>query len=286
MYDVRPIELSEEGIAECVKLLNIVFPLAKHLTYEYLDWEYNRNPAGTAVGYNAYSDGEVVAHYVTQPIVAKLFGKYTRGVLSLNTATHPEHRGKKLFVTLAEKTYVAASEKGYEFVIGVGNANSTPGLVKKLGFQLVCPLVAKVGIGGQVVREIMVGTIEYERIWTKELLHWRTANPSSQYAIGRKQDRFVIEAPTKKFGIYAILGEFDMEMYDRYHVVSQKTRYNPLKLWIGLDSSINWSRSMFYDIPKRLRPSPLNLVFKDLTGSSRKLSADKVKFQVIDFDAY
>src|SRR5687768_7937755 len=104
-YEVRELDLSEAGVRDCVILLRAVFPHASHLTQDYLDWQYNRNPAGKAVGFNAYSAGILAAHYVTIPLVARIAGETRSGVLSLNTATHPDHQGKKLFTRLAEKTY-------------------------------------------------------------------------------------------------------------------------------------------------------------------------------------
>ena len=284
-YDVRPIDLSDKGIAEAAKLLNTVFPWAKWLTYGYLQWGYNRNPVGPEVGFNAYCNGELAAHYVAQPIEVKLFGEATRGLLSTNTATHPEHRRKNLFTTLAEKTYEAAWEQGYEFIVGVANAHSTPGFLGRLGFQLVSPLETKIGVG-PIIRQTARGDLEFERTWSKELLRWRTANPAQQYLVKKKRHVCVIEGPTGKFGIQAILGEFPMDMLDLVPVASGKRTYNPLKLWIGIDDSIRWSRSLFFNIPSRLRPSPLNFIFKDLTGNNRKLAPDTVKFQLIDFDIY
>ena len=118
------------------------------------------------------------------------------------------------------------------------------------------------------------------------MLEWRTANPAQQYRVRQKRNSFVIEGPTGKLGIQAILGEFPIEMNHQFQNALGQHRYNPLKLWIGIDDSINWSRSMYFDIPRRLRPSPLNLIFKDLTGNNRELAAEKVKFQLIDFDVY
>jgi GNAT superfamily N-acetyltransferase len=284
-YEIRSIDLSDQGIADASQLLNSVFPWAKWLTPGYLHWEYNLNPLGPEVGFNAYLDGELAGHYVVQPIEANLFGTITKGLLSMNTATHPNHQRKNLFTTLAQKTYDTAREKEYEFVIGVANANSTPGFVGRLGFQLVRPLDAKIGIG-PVIRQSHHEDLEFQRTWSDEVLQWRIANPAQQYRVRRNRYSFVIEGPTGKLGIRAILGEFPIDMDHQFQNVAGPRRYNPLTLWIGIDDSIKWSRSMYFDIPRRLRPSPLNLIFKDLTGNNRELAADKVKFQLIDFDVY
>ena len=61
---------------------------------------------------------------------------------------------------------------------------------------------------------------------------------------------------------------------------------NPLRVWIGLDPARNWSRSAYFDIPKRLRPVPLNFTFHDLSDAKRRLEGDRLSLQAIDFDGY
>jgi hypothetical protein len=280
MYTFRPVTVDKEGIRQCAALLNVVFPQSDVLNEAYLKWEYADNPAGKIVGFNAFEGDEIAAHYVTQPVVANLFGRETKGLLSLNTATHPNHQGKKLFITLADMTYKYGAENGYEFVFGVANANSTPGFLNKLGFQHVAPLQAKVGIGKiKIVRTAK----EYcfERLWPRELLEWRMKNPYHQYKISGSN----IYAPTGKYGIKAIMGDFKNELLSNFKSHSLSS-INPMKLWMGIDPRIAWKGSMYYEIPQKMRPSPLNLIFKDLTDENRKLDANAVKFRAIDFDAY
>jgi len=42
----------------------------------------------------------------------------------------------------------------------------------------------------------------------------------------------------------------------------------------------------YFDVPARLRPSPLNLLWYDLTGQDRRHDPAKVRYEVFDFDAY
>ena len=280
MYAFRPVAVDKAGIAQCASLLKIVFPQTDILNEAYLKWEYADNPEGNIVGFNAYEGDEIAAHYVTQPVVANLFGKITKGLLSLNTATHPNHQGKKLFTALAEMTYKYAAENGFEFVFGVANANSTPGFLKKLGFQHVAPLQAKVGLG-KIKTTKPDKEYCFERLWTTELLEWRLKNPYHQYEISGSN----IYAPSGKYGIKAIMGDFQKDLLNKFngHRISS---LNPMKLWMGIDPKIVWKGSFYYEIPQKMRPSPLNLIFKDLTENNRTIDASAVKFRAIDFDAY
>ena len=283
MYDHELLDLSPNGIKAISNLLNIVFDKGNVISPEFLDWEYNQNPVGKAVGYNAIINGEMAAHYVTQPIMALIDGKKNKGLLSLNTATHPNHRGKKLFTTLADLTYNFASQNGYKFVIGVANANSTPGFLKKLGFQLIKPLDVKYGLGN--LKFIPLKECYYQRYWDKDLLKWRLSNPNQKYSIIKGNKHFFINAATGKFGIRTVMGYFPMEMLPE-DVHSKIFSLNPAKIWMGIDNSINWKHTLYMNFPDKLKPSPLNLIFKDLTNNDLNLDPDRTKFFNIDFDAY
>lgn len=282
-YQTRPLDLSGEGLRDCARLLSRVFPHASHLTEKYLDWQYVGNPAGRAIGFNAYQGGALAAHYVTIPIRARLAGNRSTGVLSLNTATHPDHQGKRLFTLLAEKTCEAAAAAGHDFVVGVANANSTPGFTRKLGFQLVGALDARLGIG-RPSRDGPRGAKAFERTWDRESLAWRLANPSKGYRVRTDDSRCRVDAATERPGIKALLGEFDREI-EPGETQSDDLGFRPLTLWMGIDPSIRWSRSLYFDIPRSFRRSPLNLVFRPL-ASSLSLRRDEVRFQALDFDPY
>lgn len=71
--------------------LKQVFPGSEVLTEKYLKWEYADNPCGMIIGFNAFENEEIAAHYVTQPVIADLFGKETKGLLS-SASTLPSSR--------------------------------------------------------------------------------------------------------------------------------------------------------------------------------------------------
>ena len=64
-FDLRPLALSPKGIQEITALLQKFWPDVPELNLEYIDWTYNQNPAGKAVGYNAYDGDRLAGHYVT-----------------------------------------------------------------------------------------------------------------------------------------------------------------------------------------------------------------------------
>ena len=286
MYDIRQIDLSEPSLQSYHRLLTEVFPTAAaQFTPAYLTWQYVRNPAGPAVGFNAFAGETLAAHYVTLPIRVQLDGRACKGLLSLNTATHPEHQGKGLFTRLADATYQYAASQGYELVVGVANANSTPGFTRKLGFQLVAPLEARLGVGALPAQDPRF-TSEFEVLWDRELLGWRLANPSRAYRLRQGGESVRVEAPTGKAGIQAILGDFPRAFCPTTLERTSPASPNPVRLWLGIDPSRRFQRSLYRPIPQRLRPSPLNLIYRDLSGKRPALDVSRLRFRALDFDAY
>lgn len=280
-YDLRALDLDTPGIAAITGLLKQVFPNAPHFTEEVVHWQYVRNPDGHAVGFNAWKDGVLAAHYVTIPLLARVNGIEEKGLLSLNTATHPAHQGKGLFTKLANSTYADGAVKGYGFVIGVANANSTHGFTRKLGFQLVAPLQAMIGIGNLKMKE--TDGAHYERLWSEAALRWRLAHPAFHYHLKRTDELDFILSERTQFGASYVLGCFPKNTVGERMIPSRPSGV-PFKIWIGRDRTMKWNSRPYMNIPMRFRPSPLNLIFKDLTGNGRTLGVDQVRFQAIDFD--
>ncbi|MDE2481580.1 MAG: GNAT family N-acetyltransferase [bacterium] len=275
-YRLERIVANRETLHRDAALLRAVFPHATHYTDDFLAWEYADNPDGPVVGYDAYRDGELCAHYATQPLTATLFGRSVRGLLSFNTATHPDHQGHGLFTTLARRTFDDAAREGYEFVVGVANQNSTPGFTRKLGFQLVGPLEVFVGLGAP---HSGVGDgVDFARTWSTESRGWRLASPRTRYVLAGGRLACATDTPLIKALLTA--GPWDGPQASTSFLLS-----HPFSVWMGAAPSLSW-RGISLPLPKRLRPSPLNLIFLDLTGAGRTLDSKRVIFDAIDFDAY
>jgi hypothetical protein len=257
-----------------------VFNKPKLFTPEYIAWQYANNPMGKIVGFNAMAGNTIAAHYVTQPMYAKLNGEITKGLLSLNTATNEQHRGKGLFTKLANKTYEAGFAEGHQFVVGVANRNSVHGMVKSLGFQLVGQLDAKIGLG-KIALLPKNNALQFEQEWNKEALAWRLQNPSTKY--------FSTTYQTPTYFAKTHLPFIKAQMITIAESVEKPIGsggFNPLTLYIGLEQGRDFKGKLFFDIPTRFRPSPLYLIFRDLTGKGQTLDFNNIRFKLIDFDAY
>lgn len=275
-YIFKKIITTNDNLANYSKFLSLVFSKELKFTTEFLKWQYCENPFGTAIGYDAYFKDKLIAHYVTIPVQYYISGVLTKGLLSLNTAVHPSHQGKGLFTKLANKTYEEAIKQGYDFVIGVANQNSTPGFINKLGFQLISPLDVKIGIGKVLNKPIIAFKLSPVR--SEEFLKWRLKNPSKTY-LSRNHTIFI---EVKKNLVHAQLTCIPIE--DNF-LIKLPTVKPIFKLIIGKGISLK-KAGIFFNLPTFLKPSPLNLIFKDLTGGSHKIQEKDVFFELIDFDVY
>ena len=270
-YRIEQVKVDDASLHEILQLMLFAFEgHSEKFCVEYLKWQYVENPVGTIIGFNAYMGDVLAAHYVTMPIYMNINGQKTLGVLSLNTATHPNHQGKRLFTTLADRTYQYAAENGYKFVIGVANANSTHGFLKHLGFKLIGPLTFKVGMGINLYQRT---DYTFTRYWDKKIMDWRLKNPSMKYY---KNDD-VIVSPIKP-------GFKKLVCHDKDGLVSLKKLHGrPFNLYIGFGADL--SKGCYCGIPRFIDHSPFNLIFRDLTGGSLpEVTKDNILFELIDFD--
>jgi hypothetical protein len=280
MYNFERVLTTTEANAAHAALLATVFEKPQLFTPQFIKWQYGDNPVGNIVGFNAMAGNVIAAHYVTQPLYANLNGQHTKGLLSLNTATHNDHRGKGLFTQLAEKTYETAASEGFSFVVGVANQNSVHGFTKKLGFQLVGQLHAKVGLGQIPALPANTG-LQYEREWDAETLAWRLQNPSANY-FSRGKNTISYFSKTHLSFIKSQL----ISVPDTMGKTLSGGGFNPITLYIGAEQGLSFKGKLFFDIPMRFRPAPLYLIFKDLTGKGQTLNFENIRFKLIDFDAY
>ena len=269
-YIFKPTTTNEDSLRAVLELLILVFPKTNKFTYEFVKWQYKDNPNGEVVGFDAYAGDVLAAHYATIPVVMNIYGKERKGLLSLNTATHPDHRGKRLFSVLAEKTIELAKERGYEFVIGAANANSTHGFLKKLGFYLISPLDVKIGFGNYKITP----AVKCRVLWSEEAYKWRSSNPSySYYTNGNLL--FANKATGVKAAIKSLSNNEVENTPTKSFVI-----LHPLNLYVGLGRV----GGFYANVPKFIERSPFNLIIRDLTGEMPIIKKEDISFELFDYD--
>lgn len=275
-------------MAQYVALFRVCFPGASHFNDAFLRWLYVENPHGQVFGTDAVVDGVVVAHYACVPALVRVRGRANvRALLSLNTATHPDHQGKGLFTRLASDTYERAAADGFEVVFGVANQNSIGGFSRKLGFQDVRGLDARVGLGRfpkldwSKARE----RAQFERLWNLETLAWRQRNPSNPLSVADMRDGICTIAGKTGHSFITVRAAVPLQAADSV-AVHDATGAPALHLTLGLEPEGTASYGLSCAIPERFKPSPLRLIYRDLKEPSARIEANAVIFTFIDFDAY
>lgn len=261
------------------------FPGAVHLGAAYLRWLYAENPDGTVVGFDAWDGDVLAAHYVCIPARARIEGRSCPVLLSLNTASAPAYQGRGLFTRLAGLTYERAAGLGYRAVYGVANANSTPGFVRKLGFTLVCPLEAKVGLGRPSPEgwSQLVQRAQFSREWSAEALAWRLRNPSSPVRAQGHGDGATFRAATRWPLVTACA---EGPSGESLPTLSGTGVTGLAQVFVGLFPAGTQRSRSYADIPGFLRPSPLNLIYRDLQQPDFRLDPARALISFLDFDAF
>ena len=283
-YKIKPVSTSSETLILYEKLLSTVFPKSAAISKDYLEWLYLKNPNGVVLGYDAWFGKELVAHYVCIPRKAFWAGKTHKILLSLNTATHTAHRNKGLFTMLAEKTYEKAKAQGFEAVIGVANANSTHGFLNKLEFKLITPLTIQFGFGDLNIKSTdILKTDCFRLIWTDKDLFWRLKCPRQKVFVKSREK--TLSFFTLKYGRFFVPYSENpfIDMSEKI-ILEKNTGINFLHIFVGLIPKSAQKKNLFIKLIDRLKPAPLNFIFKNLTNLENLPSKENIFFTFLDFD--
>jgi GNAT superfamily N-acetyltransferase len=88
---------------------------------EWWRWKYQHNPAGSPIIWVAEADDRLVAQYAIIPVKMKMGDRIITGSQSVDTMTHPDYRGRGMFLTLSERVFEEAGKQGIEIVYGFPN---------------------------------------------------------------------------------------------------------------------------------------------------------------------
>lgn len=274
MEEIKKIETDDKSLIEISRFLSESFPHNSKFTKEFVTWQYTQNPLGAMQGFNAWDNEEIISHFAGLPIEMILWGKKYKGLLCINVSTNIHHRGKKLFSKLAQRTVEYATDNGYDFMIAVPNANSTPGFLKYFGFYLISPLTVKVGFGKNIFEEY--SQFNCYKSWDDAQWQWRLQNPANNYAY---DSQGIVSTPISFFSKTIATAKLPEMVKENY---TKKTHLRALNLYIGLGADT--SKGVYFDIPSFINRPPFNLVFKDLTGKLPVIKKEDIFIQLIDLD--
>lgn len=283
MYEILPINNQKmfEGYIHLLKMTNA---RTDKFTTEYIKWLYDKNPNGSVIGYDAFYKDKLVAHYACIPIITINNNKKEKTLLSLNTATHPEHRKKGLFTKLALETYNKGKDLGYSSVIGVANSNSTHGFVSSLGFEFIKSLEFKIGFGSMNLNNENKKQDNIFRVfWDIKQFSWRIQNPS--YVINVRKNKNITSVISS--GLKNILIPYTEMPFNNFpQLKSSSIKFSNFKprVFIGLLPPGLKTKNRYIKIPNFFKTIPLNFIYKRLDGGAPKIGNQEIYFSFLDFD--
>lgn len=300
---------------EAAELLGLVMGGPRWADSKYLDWQYNDNPSGRAYIGNRREDDVLAAH---QTVIPQLWRSADRDhilAMSINSATRPGVRGKGYYSTMFKEVVARATAQGASGSYGVANANSTPIVVKRVGFRRVGQLPVKVApatpfrpwawehhpvdaafLSSRTFDELVAEVDRQPRWglrvrWTPDHLRWRLASPGAAYVVHASPE--VVAVSTRQdFGglpvaiVLKLLARRPTSVrLDGQAALSAACWHHraPVALHAGFNADVA-VRGMAP--PRRLLPAPLNLMYLSTTDHLRPTDFRADVFEFLDFDAY
>ena len=266
-----------------VELMALGFPGARKFSRGFLQWQYHDNPAGPPLGCNIDDGGRLVGHLMGIPQAVRLRGEPATVTLIMNVATHPDYRGRGLFLELVRRVAETSAARGHAGVVGVANQQTERAYRTKLGFQNVAGLGAHLELTPRRIdMDRALAAADFANVWTDETLAWRLANPANPLRIaGGTADSLTVEGASTNplIRARAVIPRAGLSMR------GPGLAAGPAVV-LGLTPRGAAGRGIALTIPERLRPSPLRLIWLNHKVPGDQLDPQRILFSFLDFDAF
>ena len=266
-----------------VALMGLGFPGAHKFSPDFLRWQYYDNPAGPPLGCNIDDGERLIGHLMGIPQTVRLRGEPVTVTLIMNVATHPDYRGRGLFLELVRRVVAMSAERGHSGVVGVANQQTERAYRTRLGFQNVAGLGAHVELLPQRLDAgAALAAADFAHVWTDETLAWRCRNPANPLRIaGETADSLIVEgaSTTPLIRARAVIPRAGLS------AMASGGGAGPAVV-LGLTPTGTARRTLALTIPERLRPSPLRMIWLNHAAPGDRLDPQRILFSFLDFDAF
>jgi hypothetical protein len=130
--DILPGRPNPAGL---LALFRTVFPGEDLGDPRFVPWLYDQNPSGPALEFITRSREMVSGHIAIVPLRYKTGDGTAMGSMAINAITHPEFRGRGIFIVLHDLAFKEAAANNILFTIGYANLNSEKGCLRHLGYR-------------------------------------------------------------------------------------------------------------------------------------------------------
>lgn len=271
MNNYRFEKLSHDNLKDLKYLYEHSFNESTSL--EFLNQKYGTQVFGLSyIGYLAYFSNEPAAYYGVFPVKAQYENKEFLAAQSGDTMTHPDHRGKGLFITLAKMTYELAKQNGVEFIFGFPNQNSYPGFVKKLNWVHYSNINNyKIKTNALPFEKVAKKSNAFNRIYSSVFLN-KLETPNNHNIFPNS-----LNSQLNSHGnVLHDKNYFDYKNYYRSYVIE----LNGIKCWIKVDGRLWVGDIEFCDKTKFFE------IVGQLISLSKKIFCSTVLFSVFENSLY
>jgi len=298
------------------ELLDHELPDPRFQDASYLRWLYDENPHGASHWDSIDSEDDVrVAHYALIPQVWRNVDGPEPILFSLNAVTRTGSQRKGYFKKIGDTIYAQAAEAGHKGIIAVPNENSTPAVVKywKYRFLMQIPVTAVRPLprrGGKVeshqldeafrasgtFAELAEGLDEHRAegwtcVYGPEYLRWRVSQPHARYVVHVADDVVAVTTRSSfaKVPVCVVLKLLPRagapDRIEAGPVIAAACRHHgaPGAVYAGFNARV---RVRGVRLPLRLRPVPLNLLYKSLSDDVPQETFELDTYEFLDMDAY
>lgn len=316
------LETRSADLVASTRLLGAELPDPRFVDQSYLRWLYDENPLGPAYEAND-DDGDVAtrgpdarqAHYALIPQVYRDAGGARPFVFSLNAVTRSTTQRRGSFQRLGAQVYAAAAAAGVDVVVGVSNANSTPPVVRRMGWRLAGPLPVSVALARRrpadwwsawvspevLADERFVAAVEhgdkrparaFTNVWSPDSLRWRLQPPNAKrYAIHVGPEALAVSTVDHAgpVALAVLLKVLPLGPWSR--LVDGRPLVGAVCSFHGTPALVyaGWNRWLDLPgrrLPTRFRPVPLNLIVRSLDPALPQERIAFDTFEFLDMDAY
>ena len=298
-------------------LLDQELPDERFQDGQYLRWLYDENPAGPGIWDSTdEEDGVRVAHYALIPQTWRNADGPQPFVFSLNAVTHNRAQKSGYFKKIGDTIYDRAAAAGKKGIIAVPNANSTPAAIKywkyeflmQMPVRMVFPRPAR-GSESHWLDEQYRSSDAFAEViadldahpadgWTcsysPDYLRWRLAQPHARYSMHITEHVVGISARSdyRGFPITVIIKMLPRPGVDTTTtpvsgapVVAAACRHHrtPVALYSGFNARVSLPG---FELPLRVRPVPLNLIYKSLSDDVPQQGFRLDTYEFLDMDAF
>jgi predicted N-acetyltransferase YhbS len=145
-YSIQTVDIKDPEVEQqLINLLQDAFGTEKSVPHGHL---YKNTVTAKASGQTiflaAVEEGKIIGCNGYMATDFTIDGTTIPCYQSCWTATHPKHQGRKIFVNIMNEAKEVLKAKGAGFIYGLGNDNSHPILIKKLGFKEIPAIVTRI----------------------------------------------------------------------------------------------------------------------------------------------